>query len=185
MADQRIEKLAKLCVNYSVDVKPKEKVVIQGSGLAFPLINEIYKECLLNDAYPLIIPTLDVQYIFFKYAKEHVKLGKIKMLRTPVIVLKNKKTDIVEEFFFELNDYNDYISKHPNHKFKADYKKGLGSWEKSELEQIIDKKGVEHFIETFKYSSEAEAYIHNWLSNKTANARKDYLKANEFSLFKV
>jgi len=71
MADQRIEKLAKLCVNYSVDVKPKEKVVIQGSGLAFPLINEIYKECLLNDAYPLIIPTLDVQYTFFKYAKEH------------------------------------------------------------------------------------------------------------------
>jgi len=71
MVDQRIEKLAELCVHYSVDVKPKEKVLIQGSESAFPLINEIYKECLLSDAYPLIIPKLDVEYTFFKYAKEH------------------------------------------------------------------------------------------------------------------
>jgi aminopeptidase len=71
MVDQRIEKLAKLCVHYSVEVKPEEKVLVQGSELAFPLINAIYKECLLSDAYPLIIPNLDVQYTFFKYAKEH------------------------------------------------------------------------------------------------------------------
>ena len=71
MVDQRIEKLAKLCVHYSVEVKPKEKVLVQGSELAFPLINEIYKECLLSDAYPHIIPNLDVQYTFFKHAKEH------------------------------------------------------------------------------------------------------------------
>ena len=71
MVDKRIEKLAKLCVHYSVDVKPKEKVVIRGSGLAFPLINEIYKECLLSDAYPLIRANLDVEYTFFKHAKDH------------------------------------------------------------------------------------------------------------------
>jgi aminopeptidase len=71
MVDKRVEKLAKLCVHYSVDVKPKEMVIIQGSDRASPLINELYKECLLSDAYPQIIPTLDVQYTFFKYAKEH------------------------------------------------------------------------------------------------------------------
>ena len=71
MVDQRIEKLAKLSVHYSVDLKPKEKVLVQGSELAFPLINEIYKECLLSDAYPLIIANLDVQYTFYRYAKEH------------------------------------------------------------------------------------------------------------------
>jgi leucyl aminopeptidase (aminopeptidase T) len=38
MADSRIENLAKLCVQYSVDVKPKEKVFIQGNVLALPLI---------------------------------------------------------------------------------------------------------------------------------------------------
>ncbi len=71
MVDSRVEKLARLCVRYSVDVKPREEVLIRGSALAFPLINEIFKECLLSDAYPLIMPSLDVEYTFFKYAKEH------------------------------------------------------------------------------------------------------------------
>jgi aminopeptidase len=71
MVDKRVEKLAKLCINYSVEIKPKEKVLISGSELAFPLINELYKECLLNDAYPMAIPIPDVQYTFFKHAKEH------------------------------------------------------------------------------------------------------------------
>jgi aminopeptidase len=71
MIDNRVEKLAKLCVHYSVDIKPKELVMIHGSDLAFPLINELYKECLLADAYPQVIPSLDVQYTFFKHAKEH------------------------------------------------------------------------------------------------------------------
>jgi len=71
MVDSRVEKLARLCVHYSVAVKPKEKVVIQGSELAFPLINEIFRECLLSDAYPYVKPELDVAYTFFKHAKEH------------------------------------------------------------------------------------------------------------------
>lgn len=71
LIDPRIEKLAKLCVHYSVNLKPKEKVVIQGSELAFPLIKELYTECLKTDAYPLVMPTLDLQYTFFKHAREH------------------------------------------------------------------------------------------------------------------
>jgi aminopeptidase len=78
MVDSRVEKLAELCVHYCVDVKPKEKVVIRGYGeligfseLAFPLINEIFKECLLSDAYPIIMQKLDVAHTFFRYAKEH------------------------------------------------------------------------------------------------------------------
>jgi aminopeptidase len=71
MVDSRVEKLAKLCVHYSVAVKPKEKVVIQGSELALPLINGIFRECLLSDAYPYVKPELDVAYTFYKHAKEH------------------------------------------------------------------------------------------------------------------
>ncbi|MGB9741525.1 MAG: aminopeptidase [Candidatus Bathyarchaeia archaeon] len=71
MVDPRVEKLARLCVEYSVSVKPKEFVVIHGNNLAFPLMLEIYKECLLKDAYPQIVANLDVLYTFFKYAKEH------------------------------------------------------------------------------------------------------------------
>jgi aminopeptidase len=71
MVDNRVEKLAHLCVHYSVAVKPKEKVVIGGSTPAAPLMTEIYKECLLADAYPFLRPSLDTDYTLFKYAKEH------------------------------------------------------------------------------------------------------------------
>jgi aminopeptidase len=71
MVDKRIEKLAQLCVRYSVAVKPKEKVVIRGPVVAAPLMTEIYKECLLADAYPWILPSLEVDYLFFKLAKNH------------------------------------------------------------------------------------------------------------------
>jgi aminopeptidase len=71
MVDKRIEKLAQLSVHYSVNLKPREKVLIQGTEQALPLINELYKECLLSDAYPIVMPNLDVQYTFYKYAKEH------------------------------------------------------------------------------------------------------------------
>jgi aminopeptidase len=71
MFDERVEKLAKLCVHYSVDVRPKEKVVIRGSVEASPLIAEIYKECLLSDAYPWILPNLYLDYVLCKHAKDH------------------------------------------------------------------------------------------------------------------
>ncbi|MEM3694972.1 MAG: aminopeptidase [Candidatus Bathyarchaeia archaeon] len=71
MVDPRIEKLARLCVEYSVSVKPNEFVTIQGSDLAFPLLNEVYKQCLLKDAHPFILANIDVAYTFYKYAKEH------------------------------------------------------------------------------------------------------------------
>jgi aminopeptidase len=71
MTDRRIEKIANLCVHYSVAVKPKEKVVIRGSAAAAPLMTEIYRQCLLTDAYPWILPSIEVDYTLFKHAKEH------------------------------------------------------------------------------------------------------------------
>jgi len=71
MVDQRIEKLAQLCVHYSVNVKPNEQVNIRGTEQAFPLINEIYKQCLLSGAHPFVLANLDLQYTFYKYAKEN------------------------------------------------------------------------------------------------------------------
>ena len=71
MVDPRIEKLARLSVHYSVNVKAREKVLIQGTEQASPLINELYKECLFCGAYPTVIADLNLQYTFYKYAKTH------------------------------------------------------------------------------------------------------------------
>ena len=46
MADFRVEKLADLLVNYSVGVKPGDKVAIQGESLAEPFLKEIYVKVL-------------------------------------------------------------------------------------------------------------------------------------------
>jgi aminopeptidase len=71
ITDSRVEKLAKLCVHYSVDVEPKEQVVIRGSTAAMPLVSELYKESLLCGAHPLFMPASeDFDYAFYKYAKE-------------------------------------------------------------------------------------------------------------------
>lgn len=71
MLDGRVKKLAELCVNYCVHVKPKEKVVIRGSVAAAPVIIEIFGECLRRDAYPWLLPSLDADFMYFKNAKNH------------------------------------------------------------------------------------------------------------------
>lgn len=71
LVDPRTRKLAKLVVEYCVEVKREESVFIQGHPLAFPLINEIYRECLIHDAYPMVMAKLDLDYTFYKHAKDH------------------------------------------------------------------------------------------------------------------
>ena len=41
MIDARIERLAKILVNYSVNVQPGDKVLLTGSIAALPLVSEI------------------------------------------------------------------------------------------------------------------------------------------------
>jgi aminopeptidase len=68
--DKRTEKLAKLCVEYCISVKPDEKVVIRGSMSSFPLVSELYKECLVKKAHPLYLPVFDLEYVFYRYAQQ-------------------------------------------------------------------------------------------------------------------
>jgi len=71
MVDQRLEKLAKVCVQYSVAVKPKEKVLIQGAYQAVPLLHQLYKECLTADAYPMILANMEHAYMLLKHGRDH------------------------------------------------------------------------------------------------------------------
>ena len=56
MVDQRIEKMADLMVNYSVAVKPGDKVFIRGHILAEPLIREVNKKVIKAGGLPFVIP---------------------------------------------------------------------------------------------------------------------------------
>jgi aminopeptidase len=72
--DLRTRKLAKLVVNYSVFVKPGEKVIISGGSESIPFLVELYKEIILQKAHPIVKVGLpDVTDFFYKYAtKEQI-----------------------------------------------------------------------------------------------------------------
>ena len=55
MADPRVEKLAKLLVNYSTEVKPGDKVVLSGSLATRPLMIATYKEIVRAGGHPTVM----------------------------------------------------------------------------------------------------------------------------------
>ncbi len=71
MSDSRVEALARVLVEYSVAVKPGEKVLIQGSTIAEPLLKEVYAKVLQAGGFPLMMLSLPgSEEIYFKYASE-------------------------------------------------------------------------------------------------------------------
>ncbi|MCX6003295.1 MAG: aminopeptidase [Chloroflexi bacterium] len=58
MADIRIRKLADLLVNYSVKVKPGDKVVIQEETTGEPLLKAVFAQVLQAGGHPFVMPTL-------------------------------------------------------------------------------------------------------------------------------
>lgn len=70
--DARTQKLSKLVVNYSLNVKHDENVIISGSTEASEFITALYKEVLNAGAHPILRITLPgLSPIFYKYAKDH------------------------------------------------------------------------------------------------------------------
>ena len=71
MADIRVEKMADLLVNYSVAVKPGDKVVIQGETGGEPLIKAVFVKVLQAGGLPYIMPSLPgVEELLYKYGSD-------------------------------------------------------------------------------------------------------------------
>jgi aminopeptidase len=65
--DPREKKLAKLLVNYSVNVQKNELVMVQGDHLAIPILTEIYKEVVNAGAHPILnVLVKDTDEIMYK-----------------------------------------------------------------------------------------------------------------------
>ena len=90
MTDSRIKKAADILVNYSTEVKKSEKVQVIGDVSAQPLILEVYKLVLKNDAFPTIkLNFPSAGYHYYKLAKEH------QLKHFPQITLEEtKQTDV-------------------------------------------------------------------------------------------
>ncbi len=69
--DVRAQKLAELMVNYSVAVKPGDRVLIDGSAAAAPLLRPIYAEVLKAGGHPLMFLDLPgIDEILYQYATD-------------------------------------------------------------------------------------------------------------------
>ena len=71
MADLRVENLARVLVDYSVAVRTGDRVLINGSSIAQPLLKEIYTRVLEAGGHPLMMLSLpDMEELFFRYASD-------------------------------------------------------------------------------------------------------------------
>ncbi|MBU7016767.1 MAG: aminopeptidase [Theionarchaea archaeon] len=71
MTDARVERLADLVANYSVEVKEDQEVTINGSIDSRPLVAEIYKQVLLAGGYPTVIFREDqLEDLRFRYGTD-------------------------------------------------------------------------------------------------------------------
>ncbi len=72
MKDTRYEKLARVLVNYSVEVERGDLVAIGGMAIAQPLIEEVYREILEAGGHPFTrIRVPGLTEIYLKNAKKH------------------------------------------------------------------------------------------------------------------
>ncbi len=71
MRDERVEKLADLLVNYSVSIKPGDRVAIQAGTPAEPLIKAIYMKVLQAGGHPIILmEPVGTEEVLYKYASD-------------------------------------------------------------------------------------------------------------------
>ena len=71
MTDIRVEKLADLLVNYSVKVRPGDKVAIQGESQAEPLHKALYTKVLQAGGHPFfVISPSGTSELFYRYASD-------------------------------------------------------------------------------------------------------------------
>ena len=71
MTDKRIQKLAKILVEHSADIQPGDRVLIEATTAAEPLVRELYAEILDHGGHPHLQLSLpDQEEIFFAHAND-------------------------------------------------------------------------------------------------------------------
>jgi len=99
MQDTRLQKAAKILIDYSTRVKKGDRVIISTQIGAAPLALTVYKMCLERDAHPVIRCAVPgANYLFFKHAKEH------QLKRFPKTAMyEMKNTDVNIHLFASFN----------------------------------------------------------------------------------
>ena len=167
-------------VTFMANQEINELVNILGINLADPDSDMTYeKVVILSDQDPdgCDIAGLAIN-IFARIAPKMLKDGRICILETPLLLgMKNNK---VEDYFFSMPKKSDM-------KKGLDYKylKGLGSWEKSWFNQVLEKEGdLSKLFKSFEVDKDAIAMLDKWFSGNS-EPRKEVLRGREFHIDKM
>jgi DNA gyrase/topoisomerase IV subunit B len=162
----------------------KNIIMILGIDISQPVIDMSYENVLIasdQDLDGIRIRGL-LLTLFHRFTPELLKKGRIKYLKTPMIVLSKKNP---EHWFYNFTEYNDWLKTNSLDGYNFKYCKGLGTWKKEELQYIINKAGFESMVETFEYDKTSKEYISYWMENKHSDKRKEFLRGKEFNINKL
>lgn len=114
---------------------------------------------------------------FAKFAPSLFAEGRICKLNTPLVVVKEKRSEKITNFFFELPAFRKWEKENPdiNRTHKIIYLKGLGSWEREDLQKLIDTYGFDNFVQAYKLDDAGVKQLDDWLGDD-AEKRKEYLR---------
>lgn len=114
---------------------------------------------------------------FYRFAPSLLKDGRIKILSTPLMLLK-KGDKVIKTYF----DFDEFDNKDVKPGYKVKYLKGIGSWTPKEFDQVVDMYTLDGLIETYEWDDDAEEILIHWLSDKNVDVRKEYLSQNDFNI---
>ena len=117
---------------------------------------------------------------FKRFAPNLFRDGKICKLITPLIIVQDKSFKI-KEYFFNVQDFKKWEKEHPGNKDKVVYIKGLGSWEREQLQELIDKNGLDKFILTYRLDEKSNELVEDWLGSDPEK-RKKHLSSYTFDI---
>lgn len=98
------------------------------------------------------------------------------LLRTPIAI--SVKGNKVLDWCYKFEEIN-------NLKGDIKYMKGLGSWTKDSLNQVIKKDGFENMLVKFERDSKASEALKDWFESSRSDVRKEKIRNNDFSLIKI
>ena len=114
--------------------------------------------------------------LFNKVCPRMFSEGRIGVLNTPLLI--GKKGTKVEKYFFEFPNASEM-----NPKLNWLYIKGLGTWNKEDLQQVIDAEGgLDNLIKAYSKDEKSNTSIENWMGKANTDFRKEKLRGKEFHI---
>lgn len=118
---------------------------------------------------------------FAKFAPNLFDEKRICRLVTPLIIIEDSKGKVVK-YFLSLDEFKQYEASGKKINGKIRYLKGLGSWERSQLQDLISTYGFDNFVFYYKMDDEGKVYLQHWLADSEVDKRKEYIKNFDFDI---